>query len=646
MNIDEEINGCILKPLETGYLLSKKFVDKIRANPNASVKISNKDLLDNGRIKLNIKQKVDFHIITKELWDNLQFNYGGGPEIQCLILQDGTPELAPLQFNVKYGSQTSTIVTSRSSDMQSFYIKCLNTFNLDFDGTFILCPLNSCTNLPLEGTVSEICSSDTRLQIVKKDVPKPTQYKHKESNSSKSTNTKITNYDPRNSVPKPPGMKNYGSTCYMNSSLQCLCSLPDIEVYLDQICMSPMSNIALLLKQIDSETKGNKLILPSPIKAEIGKRIPYFAGNRQQDSHEFTMFLLDAMHDENPEIMDNLFYGDSINKTTCAICKQSVEIRDPILSLSLPISYARRLVISPWKLDSEMTRVGQLPDLPMILIGRTRDKKNRVTTCVSIDFVEIYALEVPMEYDNDGEHAFALLRIGDEKGLPCARPILIPVPINIDLTENQIKDLVWARIQCMWPIKVQNNVKSTFILLRPPTKFTKQENNRHCNEPLSIQVPISPSKIRLHETTSNISLSELLNSYFTESQLNEENKWRCEKCGNSSCAYSKISLINLPTFLIIHLKRFVMKNNLERDNTPVSICTSLDMSSYFQEPTDNIIYDLYGISNHTGTLYGGHYTATAKRDSTWYLFNDSNVTIADEPSTSSSAYLLFYARRL
>ena len=58
------------------------------------------------------------------------------------------------------------------------------------------------------------------------------------------------------------------------------------------------------------------------------------------------------------------------------------------------------------------------------------------------------------------------------------------------------------------------------------------------------------------------------------------------------------------------------------------------------------IYDLYAISNHFGSLNGGHYTAYGKNiDGDWYDYNDSSVSGAGRNVKSASAYLLFYRRR-
>jgi ubiquitin carboxyl-terminal hydrolase 4/11/15 len=60
------------------------------------------------------------------------------------------------------------------------------------------------------------------------------------------------------------------------------------------------------------------------------------------------------------------------------------------------------------------------------------------------------------------------------------------------------------------------------------------------------------------------------------------------------------------------------------------------------------IYDLYGVSEHSGGMGGGHYTAKCRNDfnGKWYCFNDSHVTECTAQSAiSSEAYVLFYKRR-
>eukprot|EP01097_Dermamoeba_algensis_P003030 TRINITY_DN2224_c0_g1_i2.p1 TRINITY_DN2224_c0_g1~~TRINITY_DN2224_c0_g1_i2.p1 ORF type:complete len:150 (-),score=43.97 TRINITY_DN2224_c0_g1_i2:402-851(-) len=79
--------------------------------------------------------------------------------------------------------------------------------------------------------------------------------------------------------------------------------------------------------------------------------------------------------------------------------------------------------------------------------------------------------------------------------------------------------------------------------------------------------------------------------------------------------------------------------------------TDLDLSDYISSPDVSTppIYDLYAISNHYGSLGGGHYTAFAKNRCTnhWYKFDDSSVSevSSDESVITPAAYILFYKRK-
>lgn len=68
------------------------------------------------------------------------------------------------------------------------------------------------------------------------------------------------------------------------------------------------------------------------------------------------------------------------------------------------------------------------------------------------------------------------------------------------------------------------------------------------------------------------------------------------------------------------------KNN-SHVNYPIS---GLDMRPFvlgLKDEPNPIYYDLYAVSNHYGSLNGGHYTATCKNviDNKWYYFDDGSV---------------------
>lgn len=65
-------------------------------------------------------------------------------------------------------------------------------------------------------------------------------------------------------------------------------------------------------------------------------------------------------------------------------------------------------------------------------------------------------------------------------------------------------------------------------------------------------------------------------------------------------------------------------------------------------PSPQLLYDLFGVINHTGTLHQGHYVAIVKVNNHWYNCNDSFISYAGETieeSDVNAAYMLFYTRR-
>jgi len=74
------------------------------------------------------------------------------------------------------------------------------------------------------------------------------------------------------------------------------------------------------------------------------------------------------------------------------------------------------------------------------------------------------------------------------------------------------------------------------------------------------------------------------------------------------------------------------------------------IASEDQKQSDvSLLYDLYAVSNHYGSLAFGHYTAYCKNALTglWYDFNDSSVHELDGPEcvATGAAYVLYYKRK-
>jgi ubiquitin C-terminal hydrolase len=69
------------------------------------------------------------------------------------------------------------------------------------------------------------------------------------------------------------------------------------------------------------------------------------------------------------------------------------------------------------------------------------------------------------------------------------------------------------------------------------------------------------------------------------------------------------------------MERFRGKLNVTVD-FPLS---GLDLSTYAASRGQGCMYNLYGVANHSGTTYSGHYTAYCKHPYTgeWHEYNDS-----------------------
>ncbi len=149
----------------------------------------------------------------------------------------------------------------------------------------------------------------------------------------------------------------------------------------------------------------------------------------------------------------------------------------------------------------------------------------------------------------------------------------------------------------------------------------------------------------------------------SEEILDGENKPTCSRCNAKRTCTKRYTIEKLPKILVVHLKRFlkIRYNNKISLNVDYPI-DSLDMSKYLSHSVDptlappppsangsNCIYDLYGISLHSGSESSGHYVAYCKhpyRNNRWNYFNDSSVReIARSSLQDANAYILFYQLR-
>lgn len=168
-----------------------------------------------------------------------------------------------------------------------------------------------------------------------------------------------------------------------------------------------------------------------------------------------------------------------------------------------------------------------------------------------------------------------------------------------------------------------------------------------------------------------VTLDDCLTSYEEDETLTGTDQWYCRDCKEHRDINKKLELYKVPKIMILQLKRFQSKKSANNGSSGffnlayAQICQQekvselvnfpiegLDMRHYVKSLSNEkepVLYDLFGVTNHFGSLNGGHYTASCLNATSkkWFNFNDSSVSGISDPSdvVNPAAYLLFYRKR-
>mmetsp|Transcript_44987 Transcript_44987/g.101220 ORF Transcript_44987/g.101220 Transcript_44987/m.101220 type:complete len:591 (-) Transcript_44987:122-1894(-) len=102
------------------------------------------------------------------------------------------------------------------------------------------------------------------------------------------------------------GLKNLGNTCYLNAVMQAMCSLREFVADVKGMSRSipPSKDGELyrctveILNQMSTASAANGPLSPAKLRERVGVASPMFAGNCQQDAHEFLLEYINQLHDE------------------------------------------------------------------------------------------------------------------------------------------------------------------------------------------------------------------------------------------------------------------------------------------------------------------------------------------------------------
>ncbi|CAF3846021.1 unnamed protein product [Rotaria magnacalcarata] len=506
-------------------------------------------------------------------------------------------------------------------------------------------------------------------------------------------------YDEVASNSKPPaalcGLINLGNTCFMNSVFQCLNNIPKFTQSILELHDEQNAPIICEYKNLIKKMCSRKYeaIRPSSLLCNIQDSLPRYKTYRQQDAQEFMNHFLHLIHAElsmKNTIITNIFYGQIRSTVKCLGCAQAETNNEPFTFLPLPITNYNQRRVRYIKADGEQRLVSLEVDSSVITVGELVDcflkQHEPKLTRKRIQAVQLVNHSVETVYDSGRslryipEKELALIECSEtttrERHIWCQfihrstntafrPPIILTCPDEncsyLHLSE-QI-DQVLGHL-----CSITNAPMSTCDVYwlnrkRKPSKLNITTNpdlpyisGVHI-EMTTKWVDIYKQHYRINHSNDNSRLANLLTDFFREDYLDDD--YHCEKCSKLTVARHKSDLcLPLPHVLIIQLKRFTYDvNSNQKIDTYISFpLYDLDLDEYIVKDNTDIPeknlqtkYDLVAVSNHTGGLTSGHYTAYSKnlQDGNWYSFDDDVVRQlnSDNNVVTKNAYILVYVQR-
>ncbi|CAG5103291.1 Similar to USP2: Ubiquitin carboxyl-terminal hydrolase 2 (Gallus gallus) [Cotesia congregata] len=219
------------------------------------------------------------------------------------------------------------------------------------------------------------------------------------------------------------------------------------------------------------------------------------------------------------------------------------------------------------------------------------------------------------------------------------QPILADIPDHF--TDSQKATESWKR----YLRSEDSTIVDVFVgQLRSSLQCTSCDHISVTLDPfwdLSLPIPTRSGTVKLNQCLEHFTKTEIMDG---------DEKPTCSKCQMRRKCTKRFSIQKFPKILVIHLKRF---SPTERFRSKLSVLVDfplmgLDLSAFAATGVQGCTYNLYGVANHSGTPYSGHYTAYCKHpySGEWHEYNDSRVSSVSASSViSSEAYVLFYEQQ-
>lgn len=452
--------------------------------------------------------------------------------------------------------------------------------------------------------------SETTTDKQKEEVAK------KEEESNKKEDAKVDYY-----TMGIAGLPNLGNTCYINSTLQCIISSAMFVSYIikNQFAKNLNYNVIQTLinnkrKQLNLDKTANVDLFQSEIIKACERTITY---------NIYKLFVL--AWDGNRNEID---------------CEKFI-----ILLEELNSTFKRKV-----QNDSQ--------EFLMFILDRIHEElKSEVSVRQSTSIPNEIA-----EYNNkvkEFEDSLNLQKSKSHGDKPSLQYEIIKEEYKNYLTNNVGSSAV-SKYLSYWENYIKKN-NSVIIDLFTGLFYTEI----HCKECMVVSQVFEPFNILSLSIPEDgeITLEQCLLNFTKDEDLKDKDQFKCNNCNKLVDAVKKNYIWESPEFLIIQLKRFrtTMAGYTTKLKSTVKYpITDLSLEhNYCPYYTHNNVYDLYGVVQHSGSLYSGHYVAFTKNpfNNNWYEYNDEKIVHVEDSKleeellpkatyySTQDSYLLFYKIR-
>lgn len=626
-----------LFPGKIVYLVDANFFQIVESlNPDSKVPtLSNrrlKEAIDRGR-------EYPFRYVSYRVWCFLRKAFAADIEVTKRVLRVDPPELEMelVEIKVAYGNSEVQSVHrpgSVASDVCTYRFSVFDPMSKLFDevrkhvefSRSARCCLyfyDGDEKVKEDGLIGPNIGKRRELYNMKR-VPIPKSKPPKEKLLHSEVN-----------VPVPPGFRNRGNTCYINSVLQMLFSVPDYTLQLLRlkerkaqvpIIVRGVASIGIKTMEFGGTLKMKEFI------DFIYSELPLFERGYQYDAHEFFSFLLDDIHEQETRsgIHHQLLYGRLFNELGCPTCLFKKRISEEFNSIGVNIQSSRRVLYLPLDLQTTPIIIPSPPEVPHILLENGEEPLLPGTPLSQRSM----AVEIIPATEDTATMIVCLFGI---RGKPICYPIAVQVPLPIpdvnvltDIVNQQIASIGIDNVALMIPngLAFQQAFGCILPVVAGNTSFDDQE----------FRCPRSNFETPLP------TVEQLVKAECCEFRLEEGNEWTCEECGDFIPPTKRLVFDHCPPNIVIHLNRFFRGPFEPKDPTKVILSPELP-ATLFGLPPNSPPYKLTAVVDHMGTLDSGHYVCKGKRAGKWYLFNDDYVAPLSPPfEPSEYAYLILYSR--